>query len=230
MLQQMTLAVRLRDDATFANFYVGDNRQIVNYLQQSIQGQGERSIFLWGKTGAGRSHLLQACCHYAEAQGLSAVYLSLKNTSSLQPSLLSDLECYKLICVDDIDAIAGQSNWEEALFHFYNRLAETGARLIVSAQQAPAEISLNLADLTSRLAWGMVFQLHALADEDKIAALQLRAAQRGLRLQGSVARFLLQRCPRSMVQLFNALERLDEASLAAQRHITIPFVKQVLGL
>ncbi|CAN5419203.1 DnaA regulatory inactivator Hda [soil metagenome] len=230
MLNQMTLAVRLRDDATFTNFYPGANQQVLSYLKQTIQGQGERAIFLWGKEGVGRSHLLQACCHYAEEQGLSALYLSLQSVQSVAPAMLMGLESYALICIDDIDGIAGQPNWEEALFHFYNRLHERGSRLVVSATHPPLEISLSLRDLTSRLAWGMVFQLHALTDEDKIAALQLRAAQRGLRLQQSVARFLLQRCPRSMAQLFAALERLDEASLTAQRHLTIPFVKQILGL
>ncbi len=95
---------------------------------------------------------------------------------------------------------------------------------------APTYLNLHLPDLKSRLAWGLVLQLQPLSDEDKLETLQMRAIQRGFRLPVSVAQFILKRCTRTMHDLDNILDRLDQASLAHQRKITIPFVKTILDI
>ena len=136
----------------------------------------------------------------------------------------------QIICLDDIDAVAGLSVWEEALFHLYNRVRDQHARLIVAAKQPSASSSIVLPDLKTRLSWGVSFGLKEMEDEDKLIALQLHAKARGLVLDEAVGRFLLKRCPRDIKQLFETLEQLDHASLAEQRRLTIPFAKQVLKL
>ncbi|MOA50116.1 DnaA regulatory inactivator Hda [compost metagenome] len=88
---------------------------------------------------------------------------------------------------------------------------------------------MKLPDLKSRLTLALVFQLHALSDEDKLRALQLRASRRGLHLTDEVGRFILTRGPRSMNLLFDLLDILDQASLQAQRKLTIPFLKEIFG-
>ncbi len=100
---------------------------------------------------------------------------------------------------------------------------------MVSARCAPAALNLGLPDLVSRLGWGPVFQLQPLDDEGKRAALQLRARQRGMELPDEVAVYLLRRSPRDMDSLFELLQRLDVASLAAQRRLTIPFVRALIA-
>ncbi len=222
---QLPLGIGLKDSATFDNFYPVGNEVVLQALQQG----NDRMLYLWGPAGCGKSHLLQALCHAAAAEGLSPVYLPLQELISLTPDLLHGLEHQALIAIDDIQVVAGLSEWEEALFHLYNRVRDHGQRLVVSASVAPAGLALTLPDLTSRLGWGPVFQLATLTDTDKRAALQMRARRRGLEMNNEVADYLLRRCPRDMDSLFNLLNRLDQASLAAQRRLTIPFVRDLLA-
>ncbi|VXB81622.1 ATPase regulatory factor involved in DnaA inactivation [Pseudomonas sp. 8AS] len=229
---QLPLGVRLRDDATFANYYPGANAAALGYVERLCEadaGWTESLIYLWGSEGVGRSHLLQAACLRFEQRGEAVVYLPLAEVADYGPELLDNLEQCELVCLDDLEAVAGRPEWEEALFHLFNRLRDSGRRLLIAAAAAPRELPIGLADLQSRLTLALVFQLHALSDEDKLRALQLRASRRGLHLTDEVGRFILNRGERSMSALFELLERLDQASLQAQRKLTIPFLKEVLG-
>lgn len=229
---QLPLGVRLRDDATFANYYPGANAAALGYVERLCDadaGWTENLIYLWGNAGVGRSHLLQAACLRFEQLGEPALYLPLGEVAALGPELLDNLEQYELVCLDDLDAIAGQADWEEALFHLFNRLRDAGRRLLLAAGAPPRELGIELPDLQSRLSLSLVFQLQELADEDKLRALQLRASRRGLHLTDEVGRFILTRGARSMNALFDLLEQLDQASLQAQRKLTIPFLKETLG-
>lgn len=230
MTIQLPLNIQLRIDSTFASFYEADNHQTVRALMQLARGQDEPFLYLWGAKGSGKSHLLQATCHAANQINVPAVYLPLAEWHSLSPVVLQDLEKIPLVCLDDIHSIAGQKIWEEALFHAFNRIKAAGTRLLVSAESSPLTIELKLPDLKSRLAWGVTYQLNRLNDENKLNALMLRAELRGLSLNKTVGRFLLSRCPRDMTELFHTLERLDNASLAKQRRLTVPFVKEILGV
>lgn len=229
---QLPLGVRLRDDATFANFYPGANAAALGYVERMCEsdvGWAENLIYLWGAEGVGRSHLLQAACLRMEQFGGRAVYLPLDAVAMYGPQLLDNLEQCDLVCIDEVDLVAGHPTWEEALFHLFNRLRDAGRRLLLSASAPPREVPIKLPDLKSRLTLALVFQLHGLSDEDKLRALQLRASRRGLHLTDEVGRFILTRGSRSMNSLFDLLEQLDHASLQAQRKLTIPFLKETLG-
>ncbi len=222
--RQLTLRIGLRDSATFANFLVGGNAAPLHALQQGE----EPFIYLWGGQGSGRSHLLQAACHAEAARGGSPAYLPFTELLRTGTGLLEGLEQMSLVCLDDLQAVAGDRTWEEALFHLYNRVRDTGGRLLAAADASPAALGILLPDFGSRLAWGPVFQLQSLDDAGKLAALQLRARARGMELSEEVGAYLLRRCPRDMHALFELLERLDQASLAAQRRLTIPFVRELI--
>ncbi len=229
---QLPLGIRLRDDATFANFYPGANAAALGYVERICSpeaGWSDELIYLWGNAGVGRSHLLQAACLRVEQRGELAIYLPLADVAQYGPALLDNLEQSELVCLDDLDAVAGDPVWEEALFHLFNRLRDSGRRLLLAADASPREITVQLADLKSRLSLSLVFQLQELSDEDKLRALQLRASRRGLSLPDDVGRFILTRGVRNMSALFDLLDRLDQASLQAQRKLTIPFLKQTLG-
>jgi DnaA family protein len=229
---QLPLNIQLRDDAVFSSFYPGDNLEPLNAAKKLASGIGENFVYIWGGTGVGKSHLLEAACHEAFEKGLSAVYIPLHNIALLSASMLEGLEKIPLVCIDDIHCVSGKADWEEALFHLYNRIREQKdqCRLMVSAETSPLHILLKLADLKSRLAFGITYQLHLMDDDQKLEALRLRAHCRGLELSKTVAQFILSRCPRNMTELFATLEKLDQASLAEQRRLTIPFVKQVLKI
>lgn len=232
--QQLSLGVTLSDEATFDNFYAraeSANAQVVELLRAQAKGSGEQFIFLWGSEGSGLSHLLQASCHAAHDLGLGFQYLPLEEVADAQPAaLLEGLEELDIVCLDNLDAVVGRPGWEEALFHLYNRLRHGGGALLVSATLGPHQLPIALADLGSRLRWGITCQLHELEDADKQQALRHRARVRGLELSDEVAHYILQRLPRDMNALVDALRQLDRASLAEQRRLTIPFVKKVLKI
>lgn len=232
--RQLPLNVRLNDDATFDNFWVGEgtaNGQVISALQAFSTGQWpEHFVYLWGRSGSGLSHLLQAACHQAEASGLRSQYLPLQELKEVDPLvLLEGLEQLDLLCLDDLPQVVGLPVWDEALFHLYNRMREAGKYLLVSAVCAPRDLATGLADLQSRLAWGLVYRLEALDDREKQRALQWRARKRGMEMSDEVAQFILNRSRREFRELVNSLDRLDRLSLVEKRRLTIPFVREVLG-
>ncbi len=222
--QQLPLRIGLRDSATFANFYPAANAALVYALRTGR----EPFIYISGSPGSGRSHLLQAACHaVSEAQGLAA-YLPLDECMATSPQMLEGMEQMALVAIDDVELLAGNGSWEQALFHLYNRVRDAGHRIIVAGNAAPAALGIQLPDLVSRLGWGPVFQLQPLKDREKSEALRMRAMQRGMELPVEVADYLLHHASRDMHDLFVLLDRLDEGSLAAQRRLTIPFVRSFI--
>lgn len=224
MKSQLPLHIGLRDSATYANYYPGPNAQLLHCLEQG----SEPFVYLWGRGGSGKSHLLQAACHAATEKGESAVYLPLAELVKMSPELLEGLEQMGVIAIEDIESVVANREWETALFHLYNRVRDRGGRLYVAGCAPPASLGLTLPDLVSRLGWGPVFQLEHLSDEDKRLALQLRAEVRGMVLPDEVAGYLMKHAERDLHSLFEWLERLDRESLAAQRKLTIPFVRSLL--
>lgn len=229
MSMQLVLGIAPRDDATFDSFYPGRNAQVVSQLRNAASGGSERFTYLWGSKGAGTSHLLQAACLSASQNNRQSIYLPLGDPI-LTPEILHDLETVDLICLDDLESVLNDPQWVEALFHLYNRIRDSHATLIIAAKSTPLAIQCSLLDLRSRLAWGLTFQVHGLTDEDKLKALQLRAGQRGFELSREVGLFILRHCQRDMSELYHTLQELDEASLAAKRRLTVPFVKRVLSI
>jgi DnaA family protein len=228
MAQQLPLHFEFRANQTFDDFFSGTNQEIVTHLQRCIAGTGEQQIFLWGKSGEGKSHLLQACCHQAQNQGLSSFYFDLSNAELPDPSMLNGLDEFDVVCFDNIERIAGNSPWELAFFNFFNLHRERGHKLIVSASSAPNDIAIQLPDLRTRLNWGLTLKIQSLTDSDRIAALIFKADQMGFEIAPQAGRFLLTHYDRDLASLWTLLEKLDRASLAAKRKLTLPFLKQIL--
>jgi len=226
--QQLPLPVRLRDEATFDNFLPQNaTRALIAALQQQASGAGEAIIYLFGGRGSGKSHLLQASCHQA---GGSAIYLPLSELMEFEPAeVLQGIEALDLVCLDDVDRVLQRSDWELALFNLCNRAREQGCRLLVAGNAAPRALAVNLPDLRSRLAWGIVYQLQDAPDDEKVAILQFRAARRGLTLSREVCSYIVTRSARDTEALLGLLDKLDNASLIEQRALSIPFVKGILG-
>ena len=227
--QQLTLNVQLRDDATLEN-YVGapGSMALLKALEGQLAAQGEPIIYLFGPDDTGKSHLLQAACHLA--QMTPVLYLPLSELTHYAPEdILQGVESMGLVCLDDVQAVVGNEAWEMALFHFFNRAREQGCRLLVSANAPPRALGVELADLQSRFSWGIVYQLPSVNDEQRMSILCFRAGRRGLTLSSEVARYIIDRAPRSLTQLLDLLDTLDSASLIEQRALSIPFVKKALG-
>ena len=226
--QQLSLPVQLRDDATLENFLALPRVEpLLRALREQSTPVGEAIIYIHGPAGAGKSHLLQASCH---AAGADAIYLPLAGLRQYPAAeVLQGVEHRRHVCLDDIHAVLGDPVWELALFDCYNRARQLGCRLVVAGTVAPRILPVQLPDLRSRLSWGIVYQLEEGDDEDKAAILQFRAARRGLVLPPGVAQYIVNRAPRAMESLLAVLDQLDRSSLAEQRALSIPFVKQVLN-
>lgn len=230
MNKQLALAIQLNDEATLGDFNWQNNHLLQKQLQLMLSEGSERLLYLWGAKGSGKSHVLQGCCQAVNSSE-SSIYLPLSLLREWGPESIEGVEHHHLICIDDIDVIAHNPAWEEALFHLYNRIKDKEkGLLIITGNQPPALMNIKLPDLRSRLGWGLVIQLNELEDEEKIKTLKLHALKRGFDLPESVAQFLLNRCSRDMHSLHQLLNRLDDASLAAHRKITIPFVKDILAI
>ena len=219
-MKQLALGVRLRADAIFESFAPGLNGELI----AALRGGGSAPLWLWGGEGSGKTHLLQAVC-VAEA---TAAYFPLERTPALPPAAVAGFENCRVLCLDDVEAVAGDLKWEQALFRLFNEAAELGTRLIFAARAAPRAIEWGLEDWRSRAAACVVYQLRELDDAGRLEALRLRAAQRGLHLPPETADYLLRRMPRNLPSLFEILDHLDEASLVAQRRLTVPFIRDAL--
>jgi DnaA family protein len=223
--QQLPLNVTLRDGSSFANFHPGANQEAVTQVQAVAEGRVAGPLFIWGEPGTGKSHLLQAACRRAQEQGRDCAYLPLAAGGDLTPALFEEREEAALVCVDDVERIAGAREWQQALFALYERLRDRGGVFLAAGSANPNRLGLGMPELVTRLGAGLVYQLHPLSDADKVAALRLRARNRGLEMSEEVARYVLERYPRDMEAIFALLERLDRASLATQRRLTIPFIR-----
>nr|WP_244915204.1 DnaA regulatory inactivator Hda [Legionella feeleii] len=231
MNRQLALAIQLNDEATLTDFCWGSNTLLQQQLAMALQGKGERLFTIWGNPGCGKSHLLQGCCQAMSINAAATIYLPLKILKEWGPESIEGIAEQDLIAIDDIDAIANDTAWEEALFHLYNKVRDNGKTiLLITCQHPPSSSPIHLPDLRSRLAWSLVVQLNELEDDLKIKTLQQHASKRGFKLPISVGQFLLNRCARNMHDLHAILDQLDEASLIAQRKITIPFVKSILSI
>lgn len=229
MSAQQVLALALRDGASFENYVAGANAEAVDRLQQALQATNEvHLLYFYGAEGSGRTHLLEAAMASCQQQHRQAGYLDLAEPG-LTPAVLSDLEQFDVLCLDNADARAGNDKWERALMFVLEQCRSYGRLMLLTATRDPAHAGFLLPDLQSRMrGWGLVYGLHALSDSDRSTALKQRARNRGIELSDEVLRFVLERYPRDMRSLFCLLDKLDAASLAEQRRITIPFIKQVL--
>lgn len=240
MNQQIPLNFPWREGLAFEDFLAGENQGLVHTLQGifspntvsqdtvSQHAAREQFVYLWGQRGVGKSHLLQAVCQWASEKSMTAAYLPLAEIRDYGPSLLEGMENLAVVCMDDLQSIVGNSEWEEALFHCYNRLRDSGTVLVAAADASPQGLGIQLPDLQTRLGWGPVFHVAELNDAEKIRAMQARAQKRGFDLPHEVAEYLLRRQARDMASLFALLDRLDEASMAQHRKLTIPFVRGLI--
>lgn len=223
-MQQLPLGVRLRDRAVFESYYVGANAQALAWLDAFTGPAGHGVGWLCGAAGSGKSHLLQAVCARLPGSG----YFPLGELALLGPGALDGAEALSCVCIDDLQGVAGQPDWEAALFRLYVELDTRHGRLLVAADRPPSGLPIRLADLASRLAVASIFTLRELDEAQQRAALRLRAQARGLELPEETALYLQRRFPRDMGTLQRLLDTLDTASLTEQRRLTLPFIRDVL--
>ena len=223
---QIPFSFKARSDQRFIDFIGQEPIRLL--FERVAEGKAEDHIFLTGATGSGKTHLLRACVGHRLALGLQAAYLPLRKMLHALPGALEGFEQQSLVCLDDVQALAGNSEAEIALFHFFNRAKAAGTRLVFAADAMPASLGIGLPDLVSRLEQSVRISIDVLDESGKRQVLLQRAHQRGLELDDAVLDYLFTRVSRDLHTLSQLLDRLDHASLAAQRRLTIPFIKTIL--
>ena len=214
-MTQLLLGIAPEWSPTLDNFVAGRNVELLSALRHALVAtQGERALYVWGETGSGKSHLLQAAVAHARAEGETAVY-----ACGAVPEVAA------VVAVDDVEGLDDAA--QVALFALYNRLRENGGTLLVSGTQAPAFLQLR-DDLRTRLGWGLVYQVHALNDAEKAQALCQHALARGFELPNEVTTYLLRHGRRDLPALLATLDALDEHCLRLKRAASVPLLKEVM--
>lgn len=191
-------------------------------------GSADPGLWLAGEPGCGRSHLLEAACQAAEQAGRSALYLPLNElpgTAEVLDSLAADL-----LAIDDLDLWIGQRELETALMGLYQDQLQRGGQFLVSAACTAQQQTFSLPDLASRCRALPGFRVRPPDDQGLRRILTATAHAQGLVLADSVLDYWLHRAPRALPGLLAQLQVLDECALAEQRRVTIPLIKEVLGL
>ena len=226
-MQQLPLGVRLPDRAVFASFLPARNAQVVEHLRRVADGQLAGTSWICGPGGCGKTHLLQAVSAQASST-MRTGYIPLRDLARLGVGVLEGLRSLQCLCVDDLQEVVGQGEWERALFSVLQGIEEGGGRFVAAAQVPAALLTWALPDLGSRFAASAVFQLRPLDEAEQQEALQLRARLRGVELPQETSRWLQRHYPRDMHKLYELLDTLDEAALVAQRRLTVRFIREVL--
>ena len=219
-MRQLALGLAPSPAPAFDNFFPGRNVEAMSALHSLASGQsGEQFVYLWGERGCGRSHLLQAAVAAASSRGVIARYIAAGE------ALPADDSGVRMLAVDDVEKLDAQSELE--FFRLYNALRERQGAVLAAGNVAPARLQLR-PDLLTRLGWGMVFQVHALSDDDKRVALKRHAAARAFDLRDEIVEYLLRHLKRDLPSLMAVLDALDRYSLETKRPITLPLLRQLL--
>ena len=205
-MKQLLLDIQPAPPPSLENFVVGQNAEVLDSLRKTISGQSEiRFIYLWGPDGSGKSHLLQSC------------------------AMLAAKFEVPLTIADDVQTYSDEK--QIALFNTFNHLRENAAAGLLMATGLAPPMQMGLRDdLATRLAWGLVYQLQPLTDEEKALALRAHASERGMKLPDDVVDYCLRYLRRDLPTLMTTLDALDEWSLTSKKPVTVPMLRKLLQL
>ena len=227
MPEQFPVQFEFQSNQSFSTFYPGDNAEIITHLRQLFLNK-EQLIYLWGNAGTGKTHLIQAACQFANSLDKSCFSFTL-NQVLPSPSLLDGLEQLDLVCFDNIEHIAGNIEWEQAFFNFFNLHRDNNKYLLLSANCPPKFLSIQLPDLKTRMNWGLTLKLKTLTEDQQLKALIFKADDLGFKIPVAVGRFLMAHYARDLPSIWQLLDKIEHATLAEKRKITIPFLKQIMS-
>ena len=228
MIAQLPLALRWPRRQRFDQFFPGASNAAALAIVEAAAAGGRGCLYVAGPAGSGKTHLLIAACQAATGAGLTAQYLSLRHARGVRSEAIAGVGGSHLLALDDVDLVAGDADAELALFATYNRYLDAGGVLLLAAEALPAALPVQLPDLRSRLGACTQARLAALDDGERRHVLQAQARHRGIVLDDVVLDWMFARYPRDLGALLDLLDRVDRASLAAQRRVTVPFLRQLL--
>ena len=229
LVDQIPLGVQMEEHSTLDTFYIGPNEQTYCSLRPFLMDESHFFLCLWGNPLSGVTHLLQAVTHLGIQSGKRCIYLPLKTVKDHSSKVLDVLDQFDVVCLDDLEVVLGEEDWQEGLFNLFNRFKGLNKKLVIGLKQHPAQLDITLKDLRSRLNWGLSLQVHALNEGDLKQALKEKAQRQGLLLSDELANYVISRAPRDIQSVLNIFEKLDHASLVEQKKLTVLFAKKIMG-
>ena len=219
-MRQLALSLAEPPLPSLDNFVQGRNVELISVLSALANGeQSERFIYVWGVHGCGKTHLMKAMCLAFERRSVAVAMFSSEDAQT-------EIASCEVVLADDVDQLTDVG--QQGLFNIYNRQRDGGGVLIAAGTVPPARLPLR-SDLVTRLGWGLVYQIHTLSDDEKMAAMIEHAHARGFGLTREVIDYLLKRQARDLPGLLTILDALDRYSLENKRAVTIPLVRELLS-
>ena len=224
-IKQLILPFFQSTQLNFENFYIGDNNlELVKSLQEWLSSDSPKVFYLWGDSGTGKTHLLNAslnCCLGP------AIYLPLREFVAIEPRVFDNLENIDTVAVDDIDTISGDSQLETKLFDLFNKVILSEGKLIVAGRQHPNKQRFKLNDLVSRLCSGLLYKVSLLSDEERKKALNFLLLNRGMTIESKYIEYIMRHYKRDMKNLILIIDKIDKVSLSERRPVSLNLIKQI---
>lgn len=227
--KQLALDLKLERKYDINDFYAGSNEFLIKELKDAINKKDFFNYFyIWGDKESGKTHILKGLKNKV---GDCGKYLDFKNTDLNLNQFLELSTKAKFLFLDNIEKYNfGNRDWEIALFNVFNDYKLAQKSLIIASNCAIKELCIELADLKSRLSWGLVHKLVKLSDEEKHEVLIRYAKSRyGINLSNSLVDYILMRASRNMQDLFKLIDTLSVAGIEEQKEISKPFIKRIIG-
>ena len=221
--KQLTFPWNKSNKSKFDNFYFESSNI---EAKDALLASGD--IFLYGLEKTGKTYLLQSLCNYYFNEGKTSLFMPLKEVSDLGSQITESLESLDLICIDDVDLIAGDNSWEIAIFNLINNCLLTNCRLVFCSSFNPSNIDFVLKDLMSRIKKINHIEIFPVNTNNLPKAIKYIANSRSINLGEREIDYLIRYSERSISNLINIIEKLDDLSMELKRKITVPLIKEVI--
>ena len=222
-IEQLTFPWSKPNNSSFDDFYFEKNN--LSILENLKSGD---DLVIYGLSKVGKSFLLQSLCNYFSKSNKSSLYLPLKELNNYKTGLLDDLEKLDLVCIDDLQLIAGDNNWETAIFNLINNCLISNCRIVFCSNINPSLISFELDDLFSRIQKINRMEVHPVKSDNLIEAVRFFADLRSINIGDKEVTYLINHSKRNMGDLVTHINQLDKLSMQLKRKITIPLIKKVI--
>ena len=227
---------------TFDNFIVGKPNALAHAAARRVVESASvpfNPLFLYGGVGLGKTHLMHAIAHTIRDNSpeKSVMYLSAEKfmyqfVKSLRAndtmSFKEQFRSVDVLLLDDVQFIAGKESTQEEFFHTFNALVDQNKQIIISADRAPSDLNGIDERLRSRLAWGLVADIHPSTYELRLGILQSKREKLGADVPSSVLEFLALKVTSNIRELEGALNRIVAHADVSKQEITLESTQNVL--
>ena len=224
--KQLTFPWNKSFHSSFEGFYIDPkNKQLISILENISINE---NMYIYGLKNSGKTYLLQSLCNKYSKNDKSSLFLPLMDVIKYGVEIIDSIENMDLVCIDGLEAVSQNKEWEIGLFNLINNAQQTGCRLVFTSSSEEGAINFSLADLDSRIRKFQSHEIFPISDDHLLKALKKITNLRSISLGEKEAQYLITYTKRNIADLVNILESLDQLSMENKRRITIPLIKELL--